>query len=1115
MTNRPSWLPARRHRVVPWRLRSSAALVLVSSLGLLAFGWPLLVEADAALAGSPDGPWLFALVLPLLLAVVVAELSDGGMDAKAVALLGVLTAAGAALRALSGGVTGFQPMFVVIVLGGRVLGPGFGFVLGATSMATSALLTGGVGPWLPFQMLAAAWVGLGAGLLPAARGRGELALLAGYGAGSAVAFGVLLNLWFWPFVTGADGALAFEAGAPVTENLGRLLAFSLATSLAFDLPRALGNAVLILLLGRPGADGAASGVAPCRLRRGGRLLRAHAAFGSGADVVTRIQLLGTGSADGWPNPFCRCASCQTLRARGEVRGHTAALVDDTMLLDLGPEVPRAAERLGASLADVRVVLLTHAHPDHVGPLALLMRHWAGCTDALVVAGPAAALAMCREWLAPDDPVVLTELTVGSDVVLSGYRVEALAARHDGPEAGPALLYRVTTPDGACLLYATDTGPLPDATHRALNGRPLDVAVVELTFGDRIDHGTDHLDLRTLPAELSRLRSAGAIGPSTQVVAVHLSHHNPPDVATVVAPWGVDVLPDGAVIQSGPASSGERPAPPPSRTLVLGGARSGKSAHAEHLLAAEPQVTYVATGGVGEGDAEWQRRVAAHRSRRPDSWTTVETTDLEGVLDAAAPGDVLLVDCLTLWLASTLDLLDCWDDVDLATKRAKERIDALAEAWRTTKAQVVAVSNEVGSGVVPATPSGRLFRDLQGLLNTRVARHSDSVTLVVAGRAARPRLAGGDPPMTLDLAAFRTEVGRPDGQVESAAEQRQLLLTKPTGALGRLEELAAWLCAVQGVCPPRPLARARVVIFAGDHGVAQSGVSAYPPEVTAQMVRTFVSGGAAVNAIARTVDAGVRVLDLGVDADLSDLPAAVTAFKVRRGTGDIRVADAMTRAEAEQALLAGVTVGGRGDRRRRRRPGGRGHGDRQHHSCRGAHRAADQQRRRRGDRAWHRDRRRHLDAQDGRGTRRHAPRARLCREPGRAARHGRRPRSRGHDRLPAAGRTTPHPCHPRRRRDLRRGAGGAPGGLPHLLVVGRRPPVGGACAGPGAEAAAAGAAGGPADAAGRGHGCAARAAGAARGRGDARRDGHVRRGRGQRPQNPAPSETTASGWRSGR
>jgi energy-coupling factor transport system substrate-specific component len=190
-------------------------------------------------------------VVPLLLAVVVAELADGGMDAKAVALLGVLTAAGAALRAFSGGVTGFQPMFVVIVLGGRVLGPGFGFTLGATSMAGSALLTGGVGPWLPFQMLGAAWVGLGAGLLPRATGRAERWMLAGYGALSALAYGVLLNLWFWPFVVGAETQVSYVAGAPLAENLGRLLAFSLATSLVFDLPRALGSAVLILLLGRP------------------------------------------------------------------------------------------------------------------------------------------------------------------------------------------------------------------------------------------------------------------------------------------------------------------------------------------------------------------------------------------------------------------------------------------------------------------------------------------------------------------------------------------------------------------------------------------------------------------------------------------------------------------------------------------------------------------------------------------------------------------------------------------------------------------------------------------------------------------------------------------------
>ena len=231
-------------------VRSTVAICLTSIFGLLAFGWPLVVEPGTWLSESPDGPWLFALLVPLLLAVVLAEVSEGGIDAKSVALLGVLTAVAAALRPLSGGVTGFQPMFVVLILGGRVFGPGFGFLLGATSMLASALLTGGVGPWLPFQMLGAAWIGLGAGLLPRSRGRLEIVLLACYGVLSALAYGVLLNLWFWPFIV-TDGDIAFVAGASIADNLGRLLAFTLATSWGFDLPRAIGNAALIIALGAP------------------------------------------------------------------------------------------------------------------------------------------------------------------------------------------------------------------------------------------------------------------------------------------------------------------------------------------------------------------------------------------------------------------------------------------------------------------------------------------------------------------------------------------------------------------------------------------------------------------------------------------------------------------------------------------------------------------------------------------------------------------------------------------------------------------------------------------------------------------------------------------------
>jgi len=233
------------------RTRSVAALVITSTIGVLAFAWPLLVRPTSALVERSDGPWLFAVVLGLLVVVLLAELAEGGIDAKAVALLGVLTAVATAMRPLSGGVTGFQPLFVVLVLAGRVFGPGFGFLLGGTSLFASAMLTGGVGPWLPFQMLAAAWVGLLAGLLPPARGWPEVGLLAGYGAVASLAFGFLMNLWFWPTLTATGTAISYVAGAPLATNLHHLLTFTVATSLGFDLPRAIGTAVLILFVGRP------------------------------------------------------------------------------------------------------------------------------------------------------------------------------------------------------------------------------------------------------------------------------------------------------------------------------------------------------------------------------------------------------------------------------------------------------------------------------------------------------------------------------------------------------------------------------------------------------------------------------------------------------------------------------------------------------------------------------------------------------------------------------------------------------------------------------------------------------------------------------------------------
>jgi energy-coupling factor transport system substrate-specific component len=239
------------NRAIAVRPRAGLALALASTVGLVAFTWPLLVHAGSPLASLRDAPLLFALLLPLLLAVVLAELADGGLDAKAVAMLGVLTAVGAALRPLGTGIAGFEPIFFLLVLAGRVHGPGFGFVLGATTLFASALTTGGVGPWLPFQMLGAAWVGAGAGLLPPARGRTELVLLAAYGVAAGLLYGLLLNLSFWPFTLTEGTAISFVAGDPALDNLRRFLTFSAVTSLGFDIPRALVTAALVLITGRP------------------------------------------------------------------------------------------------------------------------------------------------------------------------------------------------------------------------------------------------------------------------------------------------------------------------------------------------------------------------------------------------------------------------------------------------------------------------------------------------------------------------------------------------------------------------------------------------------------------------------------------------------------------------------------------------------------------------------------------------------------------------------------------------------------------------------------------------------------------------------------------------
>ncbi|MCX4772850.1 ECF transporter S component [Streptomyces sp. NBC_01260] len=232
--------------------RAVAALVLISAIGVVAFGWPLLAGPDSGLAHAQDAPWLFAALLPLLVGVVVAMIADAGLDAKAVAMLGVLAAVGAALRPLGAGTAGLEPMFFLMVLSGRVLGPGFGFVLGSVTMFASALLTGGVGPWMPFQMLSMGWFTMGAGLLPGPdrlRGRAELLMLAAYGAVAAFAYGTVMNLYGWTIVPGLGSGISFHPGDPLPENLVRFLAYCTATSAGWDLGRAVLTVVLTLTVG--------------------------------------------------------------------------------------------------------------------------------------------------------------------------------------------------------------------------------------------------------------------------------------------------------------------------------------------------------------------------------------------------------------------------------------------------------------------------------------------------------------------------------------------------------------------------------------------------------------------------------------------------------------------------------------------------------------------------------------------------------------------------------------------------------------------------------------------------------------------------------------------------
>ena len=457
----------------------------------------------------------------------------------------------------------------------------------------------------------------------------------------------------------------------------------------------------------------------------------------------RLTLLGTGSADGWPNAFCDCSSCAAERLAGRSRQPSSALVDDSLLIDCGPTTPHAASGAGIRLGSIEHVLLTHGHPDHLHPGFLLSREWVHDGSTLHVWGPRSAIELSRPWTGPPSPVAFHEIAPGDRLELAtatvDYVVDVLPAAHSSGNgdvlADEAVLFVVTGADGGRLLYATDTGPLPSATVASIDG-PVHLMLVDETFGDYAEHGTGHLSLATLPVLLEDLRESGVVDESTVVVATHLSHHNPPtaQLAGRLADLGVRVVDDLTVLDThAPTST------PAGRThLVIGGARSGKSRFAEALAAPAPHVVYVATGGARPDDEEWQHRVALHRDRRPSHWTTVESLDVVAVIQAAEPGTVVLVDCIALWLTGQLDRLDAWSRIadgrpSDVTAEVGVLVEDLVTALDATPADVILVTNEVGMGVVPATASGRLFQDLLGTVNARLAAACDWSTLLVAGQ----------------------------------------------------------------------------------------------------------------------------------------------------------------------------------------------------------------------------------------------------------------------------------------------------------------------------------------------------------------------------------------------
>lgn len=260
-------------------------------------------------------------------------------------------------------------------------------------------------------------------------------------------------------------------------------------------------------------------------------------------------MLGTGSSDGWPNPWCSESCCTSLVEAGIIRTQTSALIDNVLLIDPGAEAPRQATRQNLSLSGVRYVLVSHAHTDHLDPSFLMYRSWVS-TEPLTVVGPKPVIDACQLWIKGGNVTFVT-ITAGQDIVLGPYRVRALPAAHTA--FGEACLYAIAGPD-ATVLWGTDTGPWASGVEQMLAGTDLDLVLLEETFGDSPDPSGGHLNLESFAVAISQLREWGCATESTDIVAIHLSHKNPPpeELYLRLREYGARAVPDGTPIVAGGA-----------------------------------------------------------------------------------------------------------------------------------------------------------------------------------------------------------------------------------------------------------------------------------------------------------------------------------------------------------------------------------------------------------------------------------------------------------------------------------------------------------------------------------------------------------------------------------